>query len=411
MLFRTGIDHGASGPKSVTILSLPGWPRFRVVSSRFSGKRIQVVPAQNVLVKTIEAPVNDSRRLRKYLQSEILLNYPEKRLSWSFKKKADRMVQLVLMEPPEGAVNGREAIEAEPLALARVFLASGLRDGYALDIGKSKTTLVELADEELKGFRCLLRGCAHIDARLAQEKGLSLDKAEKYRKEKGLEDPLIQQIFEETFASLEINPSKVLLLSGGGSRTRGLERLFPKNHISRNPFVPEELSSALGAALGTLAGKRLPSFEIDALPSPEFLKRMLAAWSLALVVGLFSMAFIKGYSQRILVGIQRQEVALFKKHFPGTPVVSPAMQLRALKERLQAPRFSARLAHALEGFPPSVRLFRISYQDAGLKIAGEAPASLKLEDMARKAGGRLTSIKEITGERREFVLEIKDGKT
>ncbi len=410
MFFRTGIDQGASGPKSVTILCLPGWPRFWVASSRFSGKKIQVVPAQNVLVKTIEAPVNDSRRLKKYLQSEILLNYPGKRLLWSFKKKAG-FVQLVLMDPPEGAFAGREAVEAEPLALARVFLASGFKDGYVLDVGKSKTTLVELADEELKGFRCLLRGCAYIDSRLAQERGLSLDKAERYRKEKGLEDPVIRQLFEETLAPLDINPMKILLLSGGGSRTKGLEGLFPKNIVSRNPFVPEELSSALGAALGTMIGKGLPSFEIDARPSPEFLKRALVAWTLALGVGLFSMVFVKGYSHRILAGIQRQEVALFKKHFPGAPVVSPARQLRALKERLQTPRFSARLAQALEGFPPSVRLFRLSYQDADLKIAGEAPASLNLEDMARKIGGRLTSIKEIPGDRQEFVLEINDGKT
>ena len=404
MLFSTGLDQGKEGLKQVTIFYLPGLRRWWLIRGPFTGTKIEIIPSQDVLIKTFPAPIKDPRRLRKFIQSELLLRYPDRRLLWGFKRENDQ-VQVIIVEAPGESFTG--ALEPEPLALARVFLACGLKDGYVLDIGRSKTTLVEMKEGRLFGFRCRLKGCDYVDQMVAQRKGLRPEEAETLRQEVGLEDEDIKYFFQALIPSLE--PGRPVLVTGGGAKTKGLPSLFPKNDLQKNPFVSEEKASALGAALSPVLGKGLPSLRKEIELPPVVLKKALVVWGLALALGLVSQAAVNILTKKTLHRIQAQEVAVFKKYLPGQPVISPIRQLKALKDRWQSPKVSSTLAMVLKHLPAAVKIHAFSYQGGVLRFELEAPSKVKLEDLVQITGGELKVIREMPSGTREFSLEVSHG--
>ncbi len=401
MFFSTGLDQGKEGLKQVTIFYLPGLRRWWLIRGPFIGTKIRIVPSQDVLIKTLPAPIKDPRRLRKFIQSELLLRYPDRRLLWGFKRKEDQ-VQVIIVEAPEESYTW--ALEPEPLALARVFLACGLKDGYVLDIGRSKITLVEMKEGRLSGFRCRLKGCDYVDQMVAQRKGLRPEKAETLRREIGLEDEDIKHFFQTLIPSLE--PKRPVLVTGGGAKTKGLSSLFPQNDLQKNPFVSEEEASALGAALSPVLGRELPSLRKETELPPVVLKRALVVWGLALVLGIVSQVSVNLLTKKTLHRIQAQEVAVFKKYLPGQPVISPIRQLKTLKERWQSPKVSTTLAAVLKHLPANVKIHAFSYQGGVLRFELEAPSKIKLEDLVQITGGELKAIRETPSGTKEFSLEV-----
>ncbi len=403
MLFSTGLDQGKEGLKQVTIFYLPGLRRWWLIR-RPLGLKTKVIPSQDVLIKTFPAPIKDPRRLRKFIQSELLLRYPDRRLLWGFKRE-NGQVQVIIVEVSEESFTW--ALEPEPLALARVFLVCGLKDGYVLDIGRSKTTLVEMKEGKLFRVHCRLKGCDYVDQMVAQRKGLRPEEAETIRREIGLEDEDIKYFFQALIPSLE--PGRPVLVTGGGAKTKGLSRLFPQNDLQKNPFVPEEKASALGAALSPILGKEFPSLRKETELSPVVLKRALIVWGLALALGIVSQAAVNILTKKTLHRIQAQEVAIFKKYLPGQPVISPIRQLKTLKERWQSPKVSSTLATVLKHLPAAVKIHTFSYQGGVLRFELEAPSKVKLEDLVQITGGELKAIRETPSGTREFSLEVSHG--
>ena len=404
MFLSTGLDQGKEVLKQVTIFYLPGFRRWWLIRGPFIDTKVKIIPSQDVLIKTFPVPIKDPRRLRKFIQSELLLRYPDRRLLWGFKREDDQ-VQVVIVEAPKDSFTG--ALEPEPLALARVFLACGLKDGYVLDIGRGKTTLVEMKEGRLFGFRCRLRGCDYVDQMVAQKKGLRPEEAESLRREVGLEDEDIKHFFQNLIPSLE--PGRPVLVTGGGAKTKGLPSLFPQNDLQKNPFVPEEKASALGAALSPVLGKGLPSLRKETELPPFVLKKALVVWGLALALGIVSHMAVNIVTKKTLHRIQAQEVAVFKKYLPGQPVISPVHQLKTLKERWQSPKVSSTLATVLKRLPANVKIQAFSYQGGVLRFELEVPSKVKLEDLVQVTGGELRAIRETPSGTREFSLEVSYG--
>ncbi|OAQ19886.1 hypothetical protein [Thermosulfurimonas dismutans] len=367
MIFQTGIDQGASGTKRVTLLVFPWLSYYRFVSSSSSrGRKIYLISSHRVLLRNLPEEITYPEEARSYLEEEILSLLKGREILWKLWWEKGRA--RVLVAEPEGKLEKGAFWDAEPVALARAFLATGLKNGEIVDFGRRKVTLVRVREGRLSGFRCFLNGHLELD-------------------------------FEDS--------SGPFVLSGGGSLSPEVEKFFAGRETKRVPAVSPEKVSAFGAALWGVLGCDLPAFhsyflEVD----PEKVRRISRAMLAGLVLSFLLWGGLRLWVPRMHRELKAQERVLFRKYYPGTPVVAPLKQLRAMIEEAKRPDFQSLLKEALEGLPKESKIMALTFEEGKLKIKTEIP-----EEKAGELPGRLTEVKKIPGGTEIVTLEFDGEKS
>ncbi len=361
MIFQTGIDQGASGTKRVTLLVFPFLSYYRVLSSSPRGRRIYLIPSHRVLLRNLPPEITRPEEAERYLQEEILSFLKDRHILWKLWWEEGRA--RVLVAEPEERLEKGVFWDAEPVALVRAFLTTGLRNGTIVDFGRRKVTLVRVREGRLAGFRCFLNG---------------------------------QREFEEG------DSSGPLVVSGGGSLSPEVEKFFTGREIKRVPAVPPEKVSAFGAALWGVLGRNLPTFHSYFLEiEPEKARRISGILLTGLILSSLLWGGLKFWVPVIHRQLKARERALFHKYYPGTPVVAPLKQLRVLVEEAREPGFQSLLKQALEGLPKEARIMALTFEEGRLRIKAEIP-----EEKAGELPGRLCEVKKLPGGTEIVTLEF-----
>ncbi|GAB6066547.1 cell division protein FtsA [Aquifex pyrophilus] len=305
------------------------------------GRKIYVIPSHLCLLKREKL----EEGLKASELKEFLIYEAEEYGAnlWDFKAQNGFYYVVFVKDfsPPEDYY----ALDCEIFSLARISKVLEKPNLKIIDIGRRKTTFVEVKDYEVKSYRVILKGAEFL-------------------KEKGN----VKEAFEEILESSGLNwKGEEVLLSGGGSRIVELEEFFK---VIRNPYCEPELNSAFGASLKYVYKD----------PSPEFRKLELTPSeqkALLLITGLATLSFISYFSfkdyvkKKIVMEVNREKKILFSQKFPNMPPILVEEQLKTIKKR-EKNEFFNKLYKAFSNLPEGVKIYRIEYKKGILKIVGEA---------------------------------------
>ncbi|RMH79349.1 MAG: hypothetical protein D6674_08100 [Acidobacteria bacterium] len=328
--------------------------------SNRKGREMCLVPSDLTFIKREEG----NRKEERELLSRFRGRFQEARLQTSF---FSGFVYL-------GAYRGDfdcEAVELEPFALARLFSLHA-QDGMLIDWGRRKTTFVRVREGLLESFRVVLRGGDYISEEISKTKGIPLESVERMKASDGLSlteaERAVKTILELSGYSLE---RERVLLTGGGSRLKGLRALF-KETIELKHCQPE-LASCLGACLREVLKNPYPDFEAREL-TKDYIKRLsLSLGSLALFGLLSLIGMHRLYNTEPLLSAQRSE---FKRLFPREPIVSLHKQVKAKTKSGEEYRLSKLLLQSKDSLKEGMKLYSFEYSDGKLSIRGEADQSI-----------------------------------
>jgi len=356
-----------------------------------TGRKICVVPSDLCLVRVEPAFSKKINQLRGFYALDVEQRYGK--VSWDFSLHQDKVFLGVYRDyQGEDCFN----VELEVFALARVLQVLGYENAYLLDMGRRKTTLISLKDGLLNAYRVLMKGGDYLTELIAQERSLDFKSAEELKKEKGMELKEVQRGIEEILSSLGMHiKDKPVLLSGGGSNTKGLRELF--SHVLNNPYCEPDLNTAFGASLKFVLKNPYPTFVEKALS-----KDQLRAVSLLTASGviLFLVSYVlvgKLWSSEKLRELQREE---FKKAFPGTPIVSLYDQVRSKVSAEEPYELTKKLSELSQRLKPDIKIYSIEFLDGKLTIKGEGKEEVINQINPQK-------VKKTPTGSVEFELEIK----
>ena len=387
MIRFTGID----GEKKVSVSWSPFKRRWEITSK--SGRKIYTVPSDRVLIKREETDIRDPFLLKKALALEIEERFGALLWDVRFSEGGYCLALVKDYETPADAY----ALDPEPFALARAFVAIQGQEGLLLDIGRRKTTFVEIREGQMESYRVILKGTDFLVRLLAEKRGFSEGEAAKILLSEGLENPLVEEGFKRIISSIGKSlTEREILLSGGGAKLKGLRDLF-KGALFPSTVEPTHFS-ALGSALKYVVKDCSPDFRKEEL-SERDLKRV------ALVLGASFLLFLAvnlsaGYVKKELTSTFREiERREFKRKFPDIPAVAVRDQVKSFAVGEGFP-LSRKLLDLSKLLKEGVKIYRLEFAKDRLIVVGEAKSRELLSDLPLK------KIKQTPEETYEFELEL-----
>lgn len=382
------IKRVITGKESEKLLSIEYNPLSKEwkLSSK-SGKTICCVPSERSLVKF------ENLKEEKKATIEKLKNYPKEKFPESRQDISlthDRVYLALCKECSEC-----EDIELEPFALARLFTLLA-EEGFVIDWGRRKTVFVEVRKGLLESFRVVLRGGDYITQKLSGSRGISEEEAERLKRLEGLSLREVEEAVREIIQLSGYNfEGKKVLLTGGGSRLKGLKSLFSETIVFT--LCEPEYAVCLGACLREVLKNPYPDFRKKGITQEEIRRIAYAGGFIlvAFVLGWFAMDRL--YSVERLREVQRAE---FKKLFPNEPIVSLHQQVKAKVSTGEEFKLTKLFIKAQDSLKPGMKLYSFEYLEGKLTIRGEADRSL-LE------GLKLHSTKETPAGKVEFELVVQ----
>ena len=348
------------------------------------GRKIYVIPSDLCYVRREKTELKDVYDLRRFLSIEVEEKFGD--VLWDVRLKGDTYCLAVAkdFEVPEDAY----ALDPEVFSLARVVRALGREDCYVLDIGRRKTTLVDVEGGELYSYRVVLKGLDYIKREVPEEVVVR----------EGLDNEGVRKSFERILSSLGRSlEEKPVLLSGGGSKLRGIDKLF-KNSF-RSPLVSPEMISALGASLKFVLEDCSPHFREEEL-SEKDIKKVSLALGASLLIFVASVAGINYAEKSFVKRVREVEKREFKRKFPQKPAVAVRDQVKSMFLREENP-MTGRLLKLSEKLSEGMKLYRIEFEGGVLRVVGEA----KSKDIVAEIGAK--SVKETPEGGFEFEVEIR----
>ena len=351
-MIYTGID----GEKWFSISYSPLKRTWKPVKKK--GRKIYVIPSHLCLVKKEKL----EEKLKSSELKETLLYEAEEYGAnlWDFKIHGGfyYVVFVKNFNIPEDYY----ALDCEIFSLARISKALNKPNLKIIDIGKSKTTFVEVKDYKVETYRIVLKGAEFLK-----------------------ENP--REAFKEILESSGLDwVGEEVLLSGGGSKIEDFKEFFK---VIRNPYCEPELNSAFGASLKYVYKDSSPEFrKLELSPSEQK--------ALLLVVGLATFSFVAYFSfkdyikKKIVQTINQEKKSLFSQKFPNIPPVLVEEQLKNIKKK-EKNEFFNKLYTVFAKLPYGVKIYKIEYKNNILKVVGEADEekikSLKTERIRKTPDG------------------------
>ncbi len=335
------------------------------ISDKQKGKPIVAIPSDKVLIKEEKLPegIKNEKQLRKYLE----LKFKNYLFDFTLENGRYNLVLVRDFEPPRDAV----ALDAEPFALARLSNPLGEKNLTILDLGRRKTTFVEVKNGKLSAYRVVLKGGDYITQRVAQSLNLTFEEAEKLKRQKGLGLKEVKTALEEILRQLPPLGEKVLL-SGGGSKLKGLEEFLNGKTLRLPINLEPEKYTALGAALKFIYRDNSPPFGRFSISKKE-LKTLLYAAAILVLAAALGGELLNQVAQNYRDRLEAQKKALFKEKFPDLPAVAVEEQLLTMQPKGDKQKSLLLLQKMVKTLPRGVKIYRITYADGVLKVSGEAP--------------------------------------
>ncbi len=358
------------------------------------GRKIYVIPSSLSFVKKEETDIKDLQDLRRFLSIEIEEKFGD--ALWDVRLEEGKYCLTIFRKflPPEDFY----ALDAEVFALARLSKVLKEKDCFVLDLGKAKTTLVEIRDGELISYRVVLKGGDFIEDFVSSKLGITKEEARDIKFKEGVANPQVRTAFEKILQSLNKNlKEEKVLLSGGLSKLKGIESYIGKP--LKNPYVDPELNSAFGASLKYIYRDCSPDFRRDELSSKE-IKWIAAVAGFSFVLFLLSNVAIHLLEKRIVKSIREIEKREFKKVFPELPPIAVRDQVKSIVEKKQFPlteKFLMLAPYLEEG----IKIYKIHYEKNILRIEGEAKSKENLSALEIK------KLKKLKEGGYEFEIEVK----
>jgi hypothetical protein len=379
-MLYTGVDQ----KKKVSVDYNPLKRQWKL--SNREGKKIAVIPSDKVLIKREQLPEGLKKSdLRRYLKTK----YGNFLFDFSLEGNFYTLVLVKDFKPPKDSF----ALDAEPFSLARIARVLNLPSLQILDFGRRKTTLVEVDNFNLKSYRVILRGGDYLTQKVAQNWEISPDEAEKIKIQRGLDLEFLKEAIEEILNNLPLKKDKPLLLSGGGSRLKGLREFLKEKGFNIVDFkvVSPEKGSALGAALKFVFKDNSPSFRRGEVTARD-IKLFLASSALLLASFFIALWGLKRIETNFLQRLEGVKKELFAEKFPHLPPVAVTEQLKTMQGNKKLSVLPL-LEKAFRALPKGVKIYRITYQRGEIRIRGEAPPAvvkeLKVDNEKRLDNGNI----------------------
>ncbi|HIQ31473.1 MAG TPA: hypothetical protein EYH49_04855 [Aquifex aeolicus] len=384
----TGLD----GEKRFSVRYSPLRKRWEPVER--GGRVIEVIPSHLSHVKIQKAPTRNIHDLRKALGIEVSEKFGE--VFWDVKLSGDNYCLALFKDflPKKGY----HALDPEVFSLARVCRAIGVRDAFVLDVGKRKTTLVEVSEGSFRSYRVILKGGDYLLKEIIEKKGVGEGEALALLRERGVEDSVVGEVVESVLSSLgrEIGDAPVLL-SGGFSRIKGFKTLF--GDTLENPFAPPEMSSAFGASLKFIYRDSSPDFREEEVSDSDLKKAALLMGGslLALFLTTVGLTEIRKETTKAFRERERKE---FRERFPTLPAIAVRDQVKGMAFVERSP-ITRRLVRLSENLGDGIKIYRIEFSDGVLKVMGEAKGEELLKGFDTK------SVRKTPEGGLEFEVEIR----
>ncbi len=361
--------------------------------SQKEGKKIYVIPSDKSYVRVSEPPLEDPGELRKATEVEVEDRFPGSR--WDLGLEGELMCLCVFkdFEPPQDMY----ALDPEVFSLARAGRANSFEEGFILDLGRRKSTLVEVRGGVPVSYRVILKGADFIDKEVAGKLGVDLEKAKRLRLEEGLENTHVRESFEGILNSFGREIKGDLFLSGGLSKIRGIRDIFKR--FSTNRFVPPELTSAFGSALKYALPDCSPDFREGELSRGD-LKKATYIMTASVLIALISILATDLATEHLRKEIVRNEKALFKEKFPNLPLVAVRDQVKTMNSRADYP-ITSKLIELSRSLEKGITIYSIEFASGILRVKGEAKEKVNLQALKPK------SMKKTPTGGWEFEVEIR----
>ena len=359
-------------------------------SSR-EGRRIYVIPSDKCIVIHKETDIKDHQLLRKTLALEFEERFSN--IEWDMKLKGSRYCAVIFrdFEKPQDAY----ALDSEIHALIRSAVFNEFTDGYILDMGRRKTTLIRLEGGELREYRVILRGGNFIEEEVSRKQG---EGAVGVIREKGLEDITVKRCFESILGIyLERLGNSPVFLSGGWSRLRGMDSYLGR--VYRNRYVRPELNSAFGSAIKYVVSDCAPDFRTEGISEKE-LRRYLVSIGFAVLVLAGSLWGIKYLGDSIVKHWREEEKKLFSEKFPGLPAVAVREQVKAFSSSRRFPLLRKMSEISLR-LQKGMKIYSFEYTMGVLKVKGEGSSKELIDKLSPK------KVKKTPNGTYEFEVEVK----
>lgn len=383
-LYYTGIDGNKKFSISYNILNKKWLPSSK------EGKKIYLIPSDLCFIKIDDAFSSKLNELYSFYSLENEKKFGS--LPFDISVADGKVYFAVYKDFPSEKY---QHIELEPFAISRVFSLLS-KEGFAVDIGRRKTTFVKVENGLLKSYRVILKGGDYLNSLVIRAKGITHEEAEKIKIEKGLEVPEIREgfldILKQSCYELESSP---VLLSGGGAYLKGINELF-QNSINNN-YCKAELTSAFGSSLKFALKNNYPNFIKKTITKDDIKKTALSVALISLSFAVSLALINKIYSVDDLKEAQKRE---FKKIFPNTPAISIQEQLKSKLSKGEKFELTHKLSNLGDLLTDGMTITSIEYSDGVLKVKGEANEksfpNIKTKSLKQTVKGSL-----------EFELEIK----
>lgn len=380
----TGID----GEKSFSISYNPlkkSWS-----SSSSQGLAIHVIPSDLCLIKIEQAFTKSISKIRSYYGLEIENKFGG--FPFDVSLVGDRVFIAIYRD---SKAKNYTHIELEPFALARL-LSLITDEGILIDIGRRKTTFVQIEGRLLKSYRVIMQGCNYLTDLVSQKRGISAEEAESLLFEKGLELEEVREGLDFILkqSGYRLNDTKVLL-SGGGAYLKGISEIF--SNIIENKLCSPELSSAFGAAMKYAVNNPYPSFQFKTMSKEELRKAGIA---LAASLALFFVTILAIDNVFSVKNLKETERAEFKKTFPNTPIVSLHEQIMAKVTTGDKYELTKKLKELSILIEPGMKIISIDYNEGIIRLKGEADSLLTSKIKAK-------NIKQTAKGTVEFEVELR----
>lgn len=386
-MILTGVDGEKRVSVNTSLLKKKWEPSHK------EGRRIYVIPSNLSHVKVSQPPVEDIRELRKAMEIEIEEKFPGAR--WDLRVENGLMCLCVFRDftIPGDAY----ALDPEVFSLARAGRANGFEDGFILDLGQRKSTLVEVKGGDLISYRVVLKGAEFIDRNVSKKRETDLETAKRLRLEEGLENEDVRESFEEILKAFGKEIKDDLFLSGGLSRIKGIRSLF--REFSTNRFVPPEMTSAFGSALKYALPDCSPDFREEEV-SKRDLRKTTYILASSVLIGLASIIGTEMITDHLRKEIRKEEKTLFREKFPNLPSVAIRDQLKAMSSENKY-QLTGKLIELSRSLGKGITLYSIEYAKGVLKLKGEAEERSKLDPLKPK------SVKKTPKGGWEFEVELR----
>lgn len=384
-MIYTGVDGNKTYSISYSII------KKRWVESQKLGKRIYLVPSDMSLIIHRSTNIKDPQILRKTLSIEFEDKFGS--IEWDVKLRNSEYCAVLLkgFERPKNAY----ALDAEVHALMRSAVVNDFINGYIIDIGKRKTTLILLEDGKLGEYRVILKGGSYIEGKVREYYG---DSGLSVIREKGIDDQKVMEAFGTILGDYleKLSESKVFL-SGGWSRLKGVDSLF--NSVYRNKYVKPEFNSAFGCAIKYVVQDCSPDFRGGEL-SPREIKRYLAVAGFSIVVFAGSLLGLRMLGNLVIADWREEEKRSFVEKYPDLPPIAVRDQVKSFVSQTRFPLLTRFQELSLK-LEKGIKIYSFEYSRGVLKVTGEGSSKKLIDKLNPK------KIKETTEGSYEFEVELK----